>query len=48
MSGNANVMSSGNAVGLARAWGAYIHMIVAAIVTRQARISGKMEERGRD
>jgi hypothetical protein len=47
MSSNVNAMGSGNPVGLARAWGAQIRMLVAAIVTRQARISEKLEKRAR-
>ncbi|MCX6646213.1 MAG: hypothetical protein NTY09_07640 [bacterium] len=36
----ANKNKSGKAVGLVKAWGAYIQMLVQAIVKSQIRISG--------
>jgi len=37
-------VSPGRMVGLARAWGAYIRMLAAAIAIRQARIAARLNE----
>ena len=39
----ANKNDTENTVGLIRAWGAYIRMLVNAIVQRQTRISGMVK-----
>jgi hypothetical protein len=37
-------VSPGRMLGLARAWGAYIRMLAAAIAIRQARIAARLHE----
>ena len=37
-------MTPSRVIGLARAWGAYIRMLAAAIITRQAKIASRMNE----
>jgi len=43
MAGNENTIDTRKAVGLARAWVAYIRMIAAAIITKQAKINERVE-----